>query len=190
VPTDAPDGLDTVLPPPPSISWESCGILIPIDPLSENQAGSSSSHGTGTHAGAEDDNGDTRTWHDVALSIAAELMDKTRAQVRIQLRYTTSAVGISLKFGYHNTSDGPPFVQRYRGLLEISSWPRCVSRQLIMPAPVVHVRRRTAHSVVQKAGFAGCIALVRYISRGLCSLRASSEMLPFPIILYPCPSRR
>jgi DNA polymerase eta len=96
VPTNAPNSLDTVLPPPPPISWENRGILIPIDPPSENQTGSSSSHGTGTHAGAEDGDDDPRTWHDVALSIAAELMDKIRAQVRIQLEYTTSAVGIYL----------------------------------------------------------------------------------------------
>jgi len=32
-----------------------------------------------------------RTWHDVALSIAAELMDKIRAEVHTQLGYTTSA---------------------------------------------------------------------------------------------------
>jgi DNA polymerase eta len=99
VPTNAPNGLDTDLPPPPPIFWENRGILIPIDPPSENQAGSSSSHGTGTHAGAEDGDDDprhTRTWHDVALSIAAELMNEIRAQVRIQLGYTTSAVGIYL----------------------------------------------------------------------------------------------
>lgn len=97
MPTNAPNSsLDTVLPPPPPISWENRGILIPIDPPSENQTGSSSSHGTGTHAGAEDGDDDPRTWHDVALSIAAELMDKIRAQVRIQLEYTTSAVGIYL----------------------------------------------------------------------------------------------
>jgi len=161
VPADAPKGLDTVLPPPPPIFWENRGILIPIDPPSENQASSSSSHGTGTHAGAEDGDDDARrtsTWHDVALSIAAEFMDKIRAQVRIQLGYTTSAVGISLRFGCYDTTDGSPLlmpVQRYRELLEISFWPRCASRQLIMLAPFVHVTRRTAHRVVQKAGLAG-----------------------------------
>lgn len=45
----------------------------------------------------DDDPRRTPTWHDVALSIAAELMDKIRAQVRIRLGYTTSAVGISLR---------------------------------------------------------------------------------------------
>lgn len=120
VPADAPNGLDTVLLPPPPICWENRGILIPIDPPSENQASSSSPHGTGTHAGTEDGDDDARqvpTWHDVALSIAAEFMDKIRAQVRIQLGYTTSAVSISLKFGCYGTIDGSPFpmpVQRYR----------------------------------------------------------------------------
>lgn len=102
VPTDAPNGLDTVLPPPPPISWENLGILIPVDPPSENLAESSSSHGSGTHAGAEDGDDDLRqniTWHDVALSVAAEFMDKIRAQVRTQLGYTTSAVSISVRFG-------------------------------------------------------------------------------------------
>jgi DNA polymerase eta len=98
VPADAPNGLDTVLPSPPPISWENRGILIPIDPPSEDKIGSSSSHATATRVKADDDDDDddprrTRTWHDVALSIAAELMDKIRAEVRIQLGYTTSAVG-------------------------------------------------------------------------------------------------
>jgi DNA polymerase eta len=93
VPPDAPNGLDTVLPPPPPISWEGRGILIPVTPPPpEDQAGST--RGTGAHTeGEEGDDDARRTWHDVALSIAAEFMDKIRAEVRIQLRYTTSAVG-------------------------------------------------------------------------------------------------
>lgn len=80
------------MPPPPPISWEGRGILIPIAPPSEDQAGPVS--GTGNDTEAEGDDGDARrTWHDVALSIAAEFMDKIRAEVRIQLGYTTSAVG-------------------------------------------------------------------------------------------------
>ncbi|KAH9974822.1 DNA/RNA polymerase [Russula compacta] len=87
VPPDAPHGLDTVLPSPPPISWESRGILIPVDPPPEDEAGP-------THGSMEAADGDgdaSRTWHDVALSIAAELMDKIRAEVRIRLGYTTSA---------------------------------------------------------------------------------------------------
>jgi DNA polymerase eta len=87
VPPDAPHGLDTVLPPPPPILWENRGILIPINPPLEN------SDDTRPDGEVEiDDDDRPRTWHDVALSIAAELMDKIRAEVRIQLGYTTSAV--------------------------------------------------------------------------------------------------
>lgn len=89
VPPDAPHGLDTVLPPPPPISWDTRGILIPIDLPPENQAGPTH----GSMEAADGDDNPSRTWHDVALSIAAELMDKIRAEVRIQLGYTTSAVG-------------------------------------------------------------------------------------------------
>lgn len=86
VPPDAPNGLDTVLPPPPPISWEGRGILIPITPPPlDDQAGPT--HGTGTHMEAEEGDDNTRRmWHDVALSIAAEFMDKIRAEVCIQLR--------------------------------------------------------------------------------------------------------
>ena len=34
----------------------------------------------------------TTTWHDVCLSIAAELMGKAREDVRVNLGYSTSAV--------------------------------------------------------------------------------------------------
>ena len=37
---------------------------------------------------------DSTTWHDVALSIAAELMLRIREEIRAKLGYTTSAVGV------------------------------------------------------------------------------------------------
>jgi DNA polymerase eta len=90
VPSDASNGLDTVLPPPPPIVWDNRGILIPINPPLEN---SGPTDDTRPDVDVEIDDDDIpRTWHDVALSIAAELMDKIRAEVRIQLGYTTSAV--------------------------------------------------------------------------------------------------
>jgi DNA polymerase eta len=92
VPSDAPNGLDTALPPPPPVLWENRGILIPVGPPLENSA---LAHDTGMDAEAKVDGDDApRTWHDVALSIAAEFMDKIRAEVRTQLGYTTSAVCI------------------------------------------------------------------------------------------------
>ncbi|KAI0067378.1 DNA/RNA polymerase [Artomyces pyxidatus] len=96
VPPDAPHGLDTVLPPPPPISWENLGIIIPIHPNPESTGGVV---GEGADQSEEvltvvDGKDVHTTWHDVALSIAAERMNKIRADVRTQLGYTTSA-GIS-----------------------------------------------------------------------------------------------
>ncbi|KAF9266589.1 DNA/RNA polymerase [Marasmius fiardii PR-910] len=67
VPRDAPNGLDTPLPAPPKIDLASCSNVIPSE-----------------------DEGDA-TWHDVALSIAAEMMNKVRVDIADKLGYTTSA---------------------------------------------------------------------------------------------------
>ncbi|KAJ7758864.1 hypothetical protein DFH07DRAFT_884500 [Mycena maculata] len=72
VPDDAPLGLDTPLPPPPQVSWQQLGTIIPMDPSNEEVDAPS-------------------TWHDVALSIAAESMEKVRQQISAKLGYTTSA---------------------------------------------------------------------------------------------------
>lgn len=76
VPADALSGLDTPLPPPPQVSWSGLGTIVPIDPAQESKE-------------ADDI---PSTWHDVALSIAAELMEKARQQISAKLGYTTSAV--------------------------------------------------------------------------------------------------
>ena len=86
VPLDALRGLDVALPPPPRIPLGNHGILIPVDP----PPGDSDS----AHEIEKDEEDKLRTWHDVALSIAAELMDKIRAEVHTQLGYTMSAVSI------------------------------------------------------------------------------------------------
>ena len=82
VPPDAPQGIDSILPLPPPIEWNKLGELIPLHPAEENDGGEIPS--------AEDDV--TCTWHDVALSIAAELMAKIREDVHHNLGYTMSAV--------------------------------------------------------------------------------------------------
>ncbi|KAF9223455.1 DNA/RNA polymerase [Gyrodon lividus] len=82
VPPDAPQGVDSPLPPPPTINWNQLGTLIPI----------ATAEGNDEVFVFED--GHMTTWHDVALSIAAELMDKIREDVHKNLGYTTSA-GIS-----------------------------------------------------------------------------------------------
>ncbi|KAJ7510393.1 hypothetical protein B0H11DRAFT_2168718 [Mycena galericulata] len=75
VPDDAPLGLDTPLPPPPPISWEQIGTVVPIDPSKD----------------PDEEVDAPSTWHDVALSIAAESMEKVRQQISTKLGYTTSA---------------------------------------------------------------------------------------------------
>lgn len=87
VPPDAPQGIDSPLPPPPSIVWSKLDELIPIHSPEENDDGQ-------MHL-AEDDV--TCTWHDVALSIAAELMAKLRQDIHENLGYTMSAVRFALQ---------------------------------------------------------------------------------------------
>jgi DNA polymerase eta len=91
VPTDAPDGLDTELPPPPQVNWDGLGNVIPINPPEEFTEGENS-----LDASAILQKNATTTWHDVALSIGAEFMEVLRTDVRNQLGYTMSAVGILL----------------------------------------------------------------------------------------------
>ena len=82
VPPDAPQGADSPLPSPPPVDWNKLGELIPLSSAEENNDGE-------THL-ADDDV--ACTWHDVALSIAAELMSKIRKDVHENLGYTMSAV--------------------------------------------------------------------------------------------------
>lgn len=105
VPPDAPDGADTPLPPPPPrISWEGLGTVIPIKPPpppppedadADAQPGEDAEAPDAVNA-EEDANGEDpeekTTWHDGALSIAAELMGRIRADIHAKLGYTTSAV--------------------------------------------------------------------------------------------------
>ncbi|KII89760.1 hypothetical protein PLICRDRAFT_174599 [Plicaturopsis crispa FD-325 SS-3] len=84
VPPDAPNGLDSPLPPPPPISWDGLGALVPVNPPDESQ-------GPDKEDEDEDEDDNATTWHDVALSIAAELMDKVRKDVYKDLGYTLSA---------------------------------------------------------------------------------------------------
>jgi len=108
VPADAPDGVDTPLPPPPTIQEGVVGNVIPINPpppkeeIDEKEITSAIDH----EAKGENPSGNSAmdmekeseaeelptTWHDVTLSIAAEMMQKARDDVRIKLGYSTSAV--------------------------------------------------------------------------------------------------
>ncbi|KAF5342111.1 hypothetical protein D9611_001599 [Ephemerocybe angulata] len=114
VPADAPYGIDSPLPPPPPVDWEGKGTVVPVHPPppppdpkpsskeedseregeTEPQSPGASTSTTplptlDTDLHGEED--DTTTWHDVALSIASELMFKARQEVLKQLNYSTSA---------------------------------------------------------------------------------------------------
>ena len=76
------------MPPPPPLLWNDLGNVIPINPsgVNDDEAGNVSD----TELPREEEG--TTTWHDVALSIAAELMRKAREEVYDKLGYSTSAV--------------------------------------------------------------------------------------------------
>ncbi|TFK72980.1 DNA polymerase eta [Pluteus cervinus] len=74
-----PEGLDSPLPPPPSISWDGIGHLIPS--IDEGQL---------FEEGKPVEEMSV-SWHDVALSISAELMQTARQEVLKTLGYSTSA---------------------------------------------------------------------------------------------------
>jgi DNA polymerase eta len=104
VPPDAPDGVDSPLPPPPPISWNNAGEIIPVNPPPEpaKVAAERSAEVTSTCqledpdediSTLEEEDDSRTTWHDVALSIASEMMMKARQSVLTQLGYSTSAVG-------------------------------------------------------------------------------------------------
>ena len=90
IPQDAPDGVDSPLPPPPPVSWDGLGTIVPVHPEIEENIGPIRYVSVDE---LNDKSEESTTWHDVALSIAAELMEKIRDEVRTKLGYTTSAVG-------------------------------------------------------------------------------------------------
>ena len=85
VPHDAPDGMDTELPPPPPIHWDGLGAVVPVFPPPEptQEVGRNED---------EDFDDSITTWHDVALTFAAQMMSKVRAEIHDRLGYSTSAV--------------------------------------------------------------------------------------------------
>ncbi|KAG5653390.1 hypothetical protein H0H81_000777 [Sphagnurus paluster] len=97
VPRDAPDGVDTPLPPPPLIHWKDLGCVVPLIPApsEEKKEGESTTSEVGPIkaqiAEEPEDEEIITTWHDVALFIGAELMGKARKYIYETLGYSTSA---------------------------------------------------------------------------------------------------
>lgn len=86
--------VDTPLPPPPPIDWRGRGEVVPVHPEAEgdNKADPSGAPEGGVAVEERQEEEEATTWHDVALSIAAELMAQIREDIRDRLGYTTSAV--------------------------------------------------------------------------------------------------
>lgn len=78
VPPDAPDGLDSALPPPPPIDWSKAGNIIPIET-------------PGKPEDADEEPEVPDTWQDWALCLGAEIMAEVREEVWRRLHYTCSA---------------------------------------------------------------------------------------------------
>ncbi|KAF8656793.1 hypothetical protein AX16_002345 [Volvariella volvacea WC 439] len=85
IPQDAVQGIDTPVPPPPPLLWDGPGDLIPIEPDSDEPENMSTTSAD-THQKFL-----LTTWHDIALSIAAELMHQVRVDIFHSLGYSTSA---------------------------------------------------------------------------------------------------
>jgi DNA polymerase eta len=78
VPKDASEGLNSPLPPPPVLSWtDIMGHLLPVDGLDSD-------------LDIEKGRDSQTTWHDVALSIGAEIVNDIRLSIHKDLGYTTS----------------------------------------------------------------------------------------------------
>jgi DNA polymerase eta len=86
VPADAPFGLDTPLPLPPPIVWDSTSNIFPIR---GDAPRADDGDGDGYDGPEEEEMGG---WEDYALSIGAVLMGQIRAEVKRELGYTCSAV--------------------------------------------------------------------------------------------------
>ncbi|KAL1707950.1 hypothetical protein EV121DRAFT_198139 [Schizophyllum commune] len=107
VPHDAPRGADSPLPPPPPLSWEGLGTVIPVHPTAPSKGKEEGKEGAevdkDNDKGEEMDDApdleddapnledDPTTWHDHALAIAAECMLKAKEEIYARLGYTTSA---------------------------------------------------------------------------------------------------
>jgi DNA polymerase eta len=86
-PADSPLGQDTPLPPAPRIPFPAETTVIPPNPHEAKEKEEAEKN-----AQDEEEQPMTETWHDIALAIAAEMLQSARNKVRTELGYTTSAV--------------------------------------------------------------------------------------------------
>lgn len=106
-PADAPEGLDSPLPPPPPIDWTKAGNVFPLDGEEAGTGEDVTEDGEGEdHMYSSQKSDDEHrpggveggklvergvTWEDWALCVGAEIMVEVREQVWKRLHYTCSA---------------------------------------------------------------------------------------------------
>lgn len=88
IPPDAPDGIDSPLPPAPPIEWSGAGHVLPIHREFEGE-NEGSEGDKGEEEGAESER--SVCWSDWALRIGAGIMTELREEIWNRLHYTTSA---------------------------------------------------------------------------------------------------
>jgi DNA polymerase eta len=100
VPTDAPDGLDSILPPAPPIDWSKAGEVFPVNGPDGDKQEITDEDERSEDGRSEDGQVVTprkrrneATWGDWALCLGAEIMAEVREEVWRRLHYTCSAVG-------------------------------------------------------------------------------------------------
>ena len=101
VPPDAPDGLDTLLPPAPPCQWSEIDNLLPNDAEAERQQraeGDSDEEYEPPSSSPQSPQQQLRhrareatPWRDHALAIGSEIMNGVRKEIWKRLHYTTSA---------------------------------------------------------------------------------------------------
>ncbi|WVQ81880.1 hypothetical protein IAT38_004007 [Cryptococcus sp. DSM 104549] len=100
VPADAPNGLDSPLPPAPPINWSKAGNVFPVNGESAGDTGEGevAAEGGSVSGSQEDEGSDTDggrrsgdNWEDWALCMGGEIMWAVRAEVFKRLHYTCSA---------------------------------------------------------------------------------------------------
>lgn len=92
VPEDAPEGIDSPLPPAPPIDWTGAGHVLPVYAEDDDRSVDDLEDGLEDEEEREQrDNQRLTSWSDWALKIGAEIMVDLREEIWKRLHYTTSA---------------------------------------------------------------------------------------------------
>lgn len=109
VPDDAPEGMDSPLPPPPPIDWTRAGNVFPINGDADQADEVEEREEERSEDGEQEPQGRPReetTWEDWALCMGAEIMAEVRSEIWTRLHYTCSAVSTSIEVREVLTTQG------------------------------------------------------------------------------------